>query len=113
MQNVYLMAVLLSLTTTNASAASLTQKLLKPVIAYQCQSELKESKIWKAASWLMTLEQKQAHQDRICGCVSEHAMNNMNAKDVAQAMLDEEHKNRLVRQAVLNSLKGCISEVIP
>ncbi len=113
MQNVYLMAVLLSLTTTNASAASLTQKLLKPVIAYQCQSELKESKVWKAASWLMMLEQKQAYQDRICGCVSEHAMNNMNAKDVAQAMLDEEHKNRLVRQAVLNSLKGCISEVIP
>ena len=104
-----LLAMLLSSHTT---AASLTQKMLRPVIAYQCQQELKDSKVWSAASWLMSAQQKQTHQDRICGCVSQHAMNDMDAKDVALAVINEDEKNRLVRQAVMNSLKGCIAEAV-
>jgi hypothetical protein len=97
----------------SASAApSLTQKMLKPVIAYQCQQELQQSKIWKAASWLMSVEQKQSHQDSICGCVSEHAMNDMSAKDVALALVNEAEKDKLVRKAVVNSLKGCMAQAV-
>jgi uncharacterized protein (DUF305 family) len=95
-----------------SAAPSLTQKMLKPVIAYQCQQELQQSKVWKAASWLMSAEQKQSNQDSICGCVSEHAMNDMGAKDVALALVNEAEKDKLVRKAVLNSLKGCVAQAV-
>lgn len=98
--------------TSGWAAPSLTQKVLKPVIAYQCQQELKESKIWRAASWLMTAEQKQSNQDSICGCVSDNAMNDMGAKEVALALFNEAEKDKLVRKAVMNSLKGCISAAV-
>ena len=98
--------------TLSMAAPSLTQKMLKPVIAYQCQQELKQSKVWKAASWLMSETSKQSYQDNICGCVSENAMNDMGAKDVALALVNEDEKDKLVRKAVVNSLKGCISQVI-
>ena len=94
------------------AAPSLTQKVLKPVIAYQCQQELKDSKVWRAASWLMTTEQKKSNQDAICGCVSEHAMNDMGAKEVALALVNEAEKDKLVRKAVLNSLKGCMAQAV-
>lgn len=100
------------LSVSAVAAPSLTQKVLKPVIAYQCQQELKESKVWKAASWLMTAEQKQSNRDSICGCVSEHAMNEMGAKDVALALVNEAEKDKLVRKAVVNSLKGCMAQAV-
>lgn len=107
------LAIGLALLSFQVSAMpTLTQKMLKPVIAYQCQQELADSKVWRAASWLMTKQQKQANQDSICSCVSENAMNEMGAKDVAKALIDEEHKNKLVRKAVLNSLKGCMSQAM-
>ncbi|WP_164709191.1 hypothetical protein [Acinetobacter sp. B51(2017)] len=95
-----------------SAAPSLTQKMLKPVIAYQCQQELKDSKIWRAASWLMTTEQKQSNQASICGCVSDNAMNEMGAKELALALVNEAEKDKLVRKAVMNSLKGCISAAV-
>ena len=97
----------------SASAApSMTQKMLKPVISYQCQQELKASKVWKAASWVMSAEQQKSNQDSICGCVSEHAMDEMGAKDLALAFVNEAEKDKLVRKAVTNSLKGCVAQAI-
>jgi hypothetical protein len=94
------------------AAPSLTQKVLKPVIAYQCQQELKQSKVWRAASWLMTAEQKQSNQASICACVSDNAMNEMGAKDIALALVNEAEKDKLVRKAVINSLKGCMAQAV-
>ena len=102
----------LLLSMSASAAPSLTQKMLKPVIAYQCQQELQQSKIWRTASWLMTAEQKQSNQASICGCVSDNAMNEMGAKDLALALVNEAEKDKLVRKAVVNSLKGCIAAAV-
>lgn len=91
---------------------SLSQKLLKPVIAMQCGSELESSKLWKGAAFFMTAQQKKDNQKAICECVSEHAMDNMKATDLVKAAISEADKNKLVNQAVMNSIRGCVADVL-
>ena len=91
---------------------SVTQKLLMPVVEMKCKSELNNAKTWKVATYFMTVENKDKLQKNICECVGRHAMDDMTAKDVLKATFNEEAKDKLVNQAVVNSLKGCVSEFI-
>lgn len=87
---------------------SMTQKVLKPVIEYQCAAELKDSKLWKASTYFMQDTNKLKLQNEVCGCIGEHALENVPAKTLLQATINDEVKNQVVRQAMLNSLKGCL-----
>lgn len=91
--------------------AASPQKVLKPVVNYQCHQELKNSKLWKATTLVVGQEKRQAWQNQACECVSENALKDVPAQQLAHAMVNEEAKNQLVRQAVLNSVKGCILNV--
>lgn len=91
---------------------TVTQKLLMPVIEMKCKSELNNAKSWKVATYFMAVENKDKLQKNICECVGRHAMDDMTAKDVLKATFSEEAKDKLVNQAVVNSLKGCVGEFI-
>ncbi len=91
---------------------SLSQKMLKPVIEYQCGQELNASKVWKGAAMFMNAQQKKDNQIAICECVSNHAMDNMSAKDLMTAAMNETEKNKLISKAVLNSLRGCAQQAL-
>lgn len=104
--------ILICILGQNTFSATLTQKLLQSAISFQCQQELKTSKIWKVASGLISTENKTVYQDNVCGCVSEYALKDMNTKAMAIALVNEQEKNRLIRKAVINSLKGCIKKVL-
>lgn len=91
---------------------STTQKMLKPLIELQCESELKSSKLWQASTFFMSSTQQSAKQKQICACVGEHALDQVPTKDLFMAMVNESAKNKLVQQAVMNSLKGCAQEAI-
>lgn len=91
---------------------SLSQKMLKPVIEYQCGQELNASKVWKGAAMFMNAQQKKDNQTAICECVSNHAMDNMSAKDLMTAAMNETEKNKLISKAVLNSLRGCAQQAL-
>lgn len=93
-----------------AAEMSLTQKMLKPVIEYQCVVELKDSKIWNASTYFMLDANKNKLQSEVCGCIGEYALENVPTKTLLQATVSEEAKNKLVKQVVLNSLKGCMFE---
>ena len=91
---------------------SLTQKMLKPVLEQSCKSELNDSKIWQSAALFMSSERQSSVQKQICGCVSDNALKDVSAKDLAMASFSEEAKNSLIKQAVLNSVKGCAQEAL-
>ena len=87
--------------------STLTQKVLKPVVEQACKSELNDSKIWQSAALFMSMERQSSVQRQICGCVSDNALNDVSAKDLAMASVSEAAKDSLIKQAVLNSVKGC------
>lgn len=86
--------------------------MLKSVIEYQCEQELKSSKAWKAASLLMSAQQQKSNQQAVCACVSEHAMDNIAATDLLAAAVNETEKNKLLRKAVFNSIRGCTQQAL-
>jgi hypothetical protein len=91
---------------------SVSQKVLKPVIAHQCQAELVQSKVWKASSLFLSADTQKQIKDQACECVSEHALDDVSTTTMLKATISKETKNELVRQAVLNSLSGCLQDTL-
>lgn len=91
---------------------AMTQKILRPLILQQCQQELKNSKAWQVSVKFMATAKREKVQQQICGCVSDHAMDQVSVKDLVAAGFSEERKRQLVRRVVLNSLKGCAEDLL-
>jgi hypothetical protein len=92
--------------------STLTQKMLKPVIEQGCKSELNASKVWQSAALFMSSERQLTVQKQICDCVGEHALQDISAKELAMASMSESAKNSLIKQAVVNSVKGCAQDAL-
>ena len=90
----------------------LTQKLLKPVVVYQCGVELEETRLWKVSTALLGEEKKNQLQTQICGCVCENALKDIPATTLLHAVVDEQVKKQVVQQGVLNTLKGCVVDEV-
>ena len=97
---------------TGNQKQSTVQRILKPVIELQCGNELKASKLWQASALFLSTEQQNHVQEKICGCVSENALNHVPTQDLLMATVNENAKNTLVQQALINSLKGCVQEAL-
>ena len=97
---------------TDADSKSLTQKMLKPLIEQKCGSELNANKIWQASSFFWSKSQQDHAQNKICGCVSENALNDVSNKALLMAMINESAKKELIQNAVMNSIKGCAQEAL-
>ena len=91
---------------------SVAQKILKPLIEQQCGSELKANKIWQASSFFWSTSKQDHAQQKICGCVSENALNDVSNKALLMAMINESAKKELIQNAVMNSIKGCAQEAL-
>ena len=90
----------------------ITKTALKPVIEYQCKTGLQATKVWKTASIFMTEDEQQKSLSQVCGCVSEHATDDVAVKELIHALLDEQAKNELVSKAITNSVRGCVVKAL-
>ena len=90
----------------------ITKTALKPVIEYQCKTELQATRVWKTASIFMTDDEQQQSLSQVCGCVSEHATDDVSVKELIHALIDEQAKNELVSKAITNSIKGCVVKAL-
>ena len=111
----YLMLLLLlpiTVACADADSKSVTQKMLKPLIEQQCGRELKANKIWQASSFFWSKSQQDHAQKKICSCVGENALNDVSNKELLMATVNESAKNKLIENAVINSIKGCTQEVL-
>lgn len=95
-----------------AHPAIITKTALKPVIDYQCKAELQVTKIWKTASIFMTEDEQLQSLSQVCGCVSEHATDDVSVKELMSALFNEEAKNKLVSKAIGNSVRGCVVKAL-
>ncbi|RKG50979.1 hypothetical protein D7V64_11925 [Acinetobacter cumulans] len=103
-----LMSMFFSVTSVQAASQSMAVKMLKPVIERQCITELKDSNVWKASTFLMTDHNKKQFEAEVCQCVGDNALNDVTVNEITQALLSEEAKNQLIRKATLNSIKNCV-----
>lgn len=102
------LSVLLGSSSVQAASQSMAVKMLKPVIEHQCLTELKDSNVWKASTFLMTDHNKKQFEAEVCQCVGDNALNDVTVSEITQALLSDEAKNQLIRKATLNSIKSCV-----
>ena len=94
------------------SDRSLLRKALDKAVELKCQSELQQSAIFKGARFLMTEEAAENSKQQICACVGENALNDVQGTQILKATFNEEEKNQLVKQAIVNSLRHCTLGVL-
>lgn len=106
---VVLLALFFNVVSVHANAnMTLTQRVLKPVIQYQCEQEVDQSNIWKMATYLMNADHKKQLKQDTCDCVSDHALKDIPAKELAKAVVDDKAKEEVIQKAMMNSLKSCV-----
>lgn len=115
----FLICSLVLLTTAMVGCASssshesgLVRAALEKAVEVKCYNELDDSKIWKTASYLMSLETAQRTQKRICGCVSDQGLKNVETSQLFKASFSEAQKNEVVKKLVVNSLRYCTVEML-
>ncbi|OTG91865.1 hypothetical protein B9T34_00495 [Acinetobacter sp. ANC 3813] len=106
-QSAVFVGALMSLSHAAAGQTAM-QKMLKPYIEQQCASELKDSNMWKASTFLMTDSNTSQFAKDVCGCVSTNALNDVPATELAHAAVSSDAKNLLIKKAMMNTLKSCV-----
>ena len=84
------------------------KKALKPLIAYQCDQEIQNTKFWKNSAWLLSEEKRNTLKKQACDCVGENALNDVSAETILKATVDDQVKDELIQHAMVNSLKACV-----
>ncbi len=90
----------------------LTQKLLKPVVVYQCGVELEATRLWKVSTALLGEEKEISSKRKSVVAWVKNALNDIPAITLLRAVVDEQVKKQVVQQGVLNTLKGCVVDEV-
>ena len=103
-------------TTGTTTAPTATQQLgmtaIKIAINAKCTTEINNQPAWQIVSRTMTAEQQQTVQSNVCGCVSDKALENITAVDLATAAIDPTARATIVSHAVTRTLNQCVAETL-
>ncbi|MFU8926759.1 hypothetical protein [Acinetobacter puyangensis] len=97
---------------TVGTAAAIGGNVLKMAVDNQCRTELNANNAFRAIALTMTAEQQSALETKVCGCVSEKALQNVTAVELAQAAVDANARTQIVANTVAKTLTACYSEFV-
>lgn len=93
--------------TAIGTANEIGMNVFKAAINNKCRSELEQKNAWRVASAVMTAEQEATAKNKICGCVSEQAPQQVTIVELGNAAIDAEYRGKLVTRVVAKSLQTC------
>ena len=94
------------------TANNIGMNIFKSAINNKCRSELTQHNAWRIARIAMSQNQEEVLQTKICGCVSEQALQHVTFNDVAKATMDTQYRSKLATKIVLKSLQSCYASFI-
>lgn len=94
------------------TATNIGMNVFKVAVDNQCRVELEKQRTWRIASAAMTAQQKMALEDKVCGCVSEQAPQQVTIVDMANAAIDSQYRTQLVTRVVARSLQSCYGSIL-
>ncbi|WP_151776888.1 hypothetical protein [Acinetobacter brisouii] len=98
--------------TQATTAQQLGVTAIKIAINAKCTTEINNQPAWQIVSRTMTAEQQQTVQSNVCGCVSDKALENITAVDLATAAIDPTARATIVSHAVTRTLNQCVAETL-
>lgn len=98
--------------TAMGTANEIGMNVFKAAIDNQCRSQIEQQNAWRIASVAMTEAQQEAVKDRVCGCVSEQAPQQVSIVELGNAAIDPQYRVELVARVVAKSLQSCYSSIV-
>ncbi|WP_352338731.1 hypothetical protein [Psychrobacter sp. 16-MNA-CIBAN-0192] len=97
--------------TAMGTASDIGMSVLKGAIDNQCRIEIQKQPAWRVASVVMSSDQKEAVQSKVCGCVSEQAPQQVTLVELGNAAIDTQYRAKLVTRVVAKTLQSCYSSI--
>mgnify|MGYP000977057226 CR=1 FL=1 len=91
-------------------AAGIGGSLVRAAIDNQCRMELNSRNEWRVIALAMSADKQREWEDKICGCVSEDAMNQISVADMA-SMLDANARDQAVAKITARTVTSCVQRV--
>ena len=110
---VFLLPLLLTLTAcaTNGEQNGISQTIIKPLLENECKVQLNDRQEWKMVSLILTAQKKDEIEQKVCGCVSEEASQNMTAENTV-GLINPNTRTQTAATMAAQSLGGCVKRFI-
>lgn len=96
--------------TVGQTANSIGTGLLKTAIDQQCRVQLNNYQAYKLATLMLGETQKSTLENKVCGCVSEKAPEQVSLTEIGQAVIDPTARAQIATTAVSKTLSACAQE---
>lgn len=92
------------------SGLGVGNSLITAAVDNQCRTELNKRNEWRMIALAMTAEKQQEWEDKICGCASEEAMQQLSANDMMQ-MVNTSTRNQAVANVTARTVSACVKRL--
>ena len=95
---------------SNMSVSNIGGTLLKTAIDNQCRTELNNRNEWRMIALAMTADKQREWENKICGCASEEAPNQITAADMTQ-LLSETGRTKVAAEVTAKTVTACVKRL--
>ena len=95
---------------SNMSESNIGSTLLKTAIDNQCRTELNNRNEWRMIALAMTADKQREWENKICGCASEEAPNQITAADMTQ-LLSETGRTKVAAEVTAKTVTACVKRL--
>lgn len=92
------------------SGLDMGNSLVKAAVDNQCRTELNKRNEWRLAMLTQSAAQQQAWEDKICGCASEEAVQQLSANDMMQ-MVNTSTRNQAIANVTARTVTACVQRL--
>ena len=84
--------------------------IVKMAVESQCRAELNKRSEWRLTALAMSAEKQAEWENKICGCATEEAPNQLTGNDVIQ-MLNQSTRNQAITAVTTKTVSACFKRL--
>ena len=84
--------------------------LVKTLVDNQCRTELNNRNEWRLIALAMTADKQREWEDKICGCASEEAPNQITAANMTQ-LLSDSGRTKVAAEVATKTVTACFNRL--
>lgn len=92
------------------SGTGIGGSVVKMAVDNQCRSELNKRNEWRLIALAMSAEKQREWEDKICGCASEEAPNQVTGQELMQ-VLNPSTRNQAIASVTVKTVNACFQRL--
>lgn len=84
--------------------------MVKMAVDNQCRTELGNRNEWRVVALAMTADKQREWEDKICGCASEEAVQQLSANDMMQ-MVNTSTRTQAIANVTARTVTACVQRL--